>query len=300
MKKFDVHIHTNTDCNLQCRHCYNNSGIGPSILLQQDKLVELLNLLGHDSKIHMEGGEIMLHTSVLSVLCHLPGDILSNITITTNGTILLENPDIIQALQGIEHFRVSIEGHSQNIHGLIRNSVLEQVLYNAACYQKQGLPVVLRITLHQGNRDTLFREGIPALVDQGFRHFQIYELQRSGRGFTSQLAVDEDFGHILEDYAQMDGCMDVKLMLSERRQKEVLEKESILLQHGVEITFLKPENSLSISADGGISVCPWLEENTLGNVNTMTRHELLELLNQDIFIHTCGFCSKIMLQKESI
>lgn len=300
MKGFDVHIHTNTDCNLQCRHCYNNSGTGPAILMQKDVMMGLLQLFGRESDIHLEGGEIMLHPPLLASLCNLPDDILRIITITTNGTILTEDPSIIQMLRKIGCFRISIEGHTQESHGLIRNSSLQQVLGHAARYQTLGIPVTLRITLHEGNRDTLFCEGIPALIDQGFRRFQIYELQRQGRGITSHMAISDNFNRILEDFSCMDCCADVKLMLSKKRTAEVLNARDMLLRNGAEVTFLEPENSISICANGNITVCPWSDENTLGNVNAMSSMELIRFWEQDIFIHTCDYCSRIRLRKERI
>ena len=42
MKEFDLHIHTNTDCNLRCRHCYNDSGAGAEAHIAIEDVIHYL------------------------------------------------------------------------------------------------------------------------------------------------------------------------------------------------------------------------------------------------------------------
>lgn len=302
MKEFDLHIHTNTDCNLRCRHCYNDSGVGAEAHIAIEDVIHYLRFFNtaYKSDIHLEGGEIFLYPDLLVAMNKVEDEILKRITITTNGTIRNEDPSVIHMLRRIGNFRVSIEGHTQEIHGLVRNSDLRQVLRYALYYQEQKIPVTLRMTLHAGNQDTIFTEGIPYLSKLGFARFQIYEFQPVGRGAFAQMSVTRDFKQILRDFSKMQISGEAKLMLSTKRIQDVRKEQAMLADKGVEVNYLKVENSLSVSAEGDMAVCPWQEQDSIGNIFRLTEKELTELLEEDIYVHECSFCSRVFLRKVNV
>ena len=149
MKTIDLHIHSNTDCNLSCKHCYNNSGEGIKERIPLLELKRYLQLFSasYDCDIHLEGGEIFLYQELFDMLNTLDDRILKSITITTNGTLKPQNVDTISVLKKINTLRISVEGHTQEFHEKIRNSSLHSVLTNGIELLGMGINVVLRITL---------------------------------------------------------------------------------------------------------------------------------------------------------
>lgn len=300
MKKFDLHIHTNMDCNLKCRHCYNNSGNCQSIRMPWEKLIEYLKFFNafYKIEIHLEGGEIFLYQELLSAMNQLDNHILANTTITTNGTVCSNNQKVFDMLRRIGCLRISVEGHKQDIHGVIRDSSLKQVIENALFYQQHGIRVALRLTLHAFNQDSIFTEGIPYFEDLGFSRFQVYEFQSVGRGTSSTcLAVKNNFEKVLHDFADMGTVGEVKFMLADRRLYDIRKMGQMLTDKGVEVSNCIEENQLSIKTNGDMTVCPWEDQKVIANIFDLTEIQLKELLDRDIYIHQCEFCSRVSLRK---
>ena len=148
MRQLEVHLHTNSDCNLFCIHCYNQSGGNQDCVFPDtNQLIDTIRYIctNYDAEIHLEGGECFLHPEMLKALGTLPDSHLRMITVTTNGTILHEDRQIINVLKKIAALRVSIESTEEEIHQKIRGCSLEKTLQNAVRYQKFGIPVWIRI-----------------------------------------------------------------------------------------------------------------------------------------------------------
>lgn len=300
MKKFDLHIHTNTDCNLRCRHCYNYSGSGQGIRMPLEKLIRYLKFFNafYQSEIHLEGGEIFLYQELLSAMDQLGSELLAGITVTSNGTVRSSDPKILNMLRRIGCLRISVEGHKQDIHSAIRDSSLKQIARNALFYQQQGIPIALRITLHACNQDSIFKEGIPYFETLGFSRFQIYEFQSVGRGSSSiGLAVKYHFEKVLKDFADMETGAEVTLMLARRRRENIRKMEQMLAGKGVKVHYLEEANQLSVKANGDMTVCAWDGREVIANIFDLTEIELKELLDRHIYVHQCEFCSQVSLQK---
>ena len=171
-KPIEVHLHTNYSCNLFCRHCYNNSGSCNKSTLSPEFVLDLLEKLcgGYEAEIHLEGGEIFLLPELLAAMNDLPDEVLRCITITTNGTIRLTDPDILKMLSRIQALRVSVEGHTNEQQREIRNIDLTPVLENARFYKENKIPVWLRITLYKNNWEGFVTETLPALNAEGFEN----------------------------------------------------------------------------------------------------------------------------------
>lgn len=73
MQPLDVHIHTNTGCNLQCRHCYVGTQRQINAVIADDFEIELISFLcrSFDADIHLEGGEIFLEEHLIQALNRL-------------------------------------------------------------------------------------------------------------------------------------------------------------------------------------------------------------------------------------
>ena len=111
MKKIEVHLHTNTNCNLLCMHCYNRSGGKVNYCPSVEEIINTILYIfnKYDAEMHLEGGEIFLRPDLLRAMDSLPDSILQNITVTTNGTIFINDETILHMVRRLEALTISIE-----------------------------------------------------------------------------------------------------------------------------------------------------------------------------------------------
>ena len=296
MIQLDLHLHTNTDCNLFCIHCYNNSGEmndRPKI----ERLISTIRLIcaSYHASIHLEGGEIFLRPDLLFKMDDLPLEILKSITVTTNGTIFYDDPKIIHMLQSLASLRVSIEGHTAALHERIRGGSFEKILNNAKKYQNLDVPVCLRITLNRLNYRGFIENTICSLAAKKFTRFQIYEFQSVGRGknYASELSLNFPLNDLFQEMCEV-RIPDVHLsmMFPYGRRQEILEAKSALEKSGYQVITFLPEASVSIHADGSVYKCAWDNDprNALCNWYHNEKNALQTLQNSNL-IHSCEHCS---------
>lgn len=301
--KLAVHLHTNYSCNLHCEHCYNNSGARNREALSQELVMDVIAAFceAYDAEFHLEGGEIFLRPELLERMDALPDSVLQRITITTNGTIRLENPRVLSMLARIGALRVSVEGHQDRQQRAIRGIGLAAPLDNAAYYRRQGIPVVFRVTLSGVNYSRFVEETIPWLTKQGCEALQVYEFQQVGRGLSSggRLALGESIGELLTALEKHGAFLNesVKFMFPAGRVPEICAHQEALSRSGLCVELLEPESGVSVHADGGVYICPWDNDGShcLFNMKETALESALKRLGQEDLTHTCGHCSAIRI-----
>lgn len=300
-KLLNLHLYTNLNCNLHCNHCYNNSLYqNEHKEIQKENLINLIKAFysSYDVDMHLEGGEIFLRPEIFNALASLDKKILSRITITSNGTIYNDTKEVRYVLNNIDTFRISVEGHTDELNKKLREIEVETVLGNAEKYQCLGAKVVLRTTLHKENLQILLKETVPAIASRGFKNLQIYELQAVGRGkkLDSLLITDTEFNCYLSSLiADKPKDINIKMMFNNRRVASVEERTNELTDAGYVITKLLPVRSLSISTEGNVSICPWDNgKQILFNINQ--DKDVCAVLEKYNLVHECEHCSKIKLE----
>lgn len=301
--QIELHLHTNTSCNLYCAHCYNNSGVSEPSVLPSGMILDAITAFcdRYDAEIHLEGGEIFLLAELLSEMDALPDEILRHITITTNGTIRLQEPRVLSMLTRIGALRVSVEGHTDEQQRSVRGIALAPVLDTASFYQSIGAPVWLRVTLNRGNCEAFAAETVPQLICRGFERLQVYEFQKAGRGQYSgkQFALGpsiEGFLASLEAQGSFSPAS-LRFMFPNGRRQEICAHKEALVQSGFDVQLIGAERGVSIHADGGVYLCPWDNDqrHCLANIRSETVEEVLRRLDGQDLIHTCGFCSAVRI-----
>ena len=299
MRPLDVHIHTNTGCNLQCRHCYVNAQPQMNTVIADDFEVELISFLcrSFDADIHLEGGEIFLEEHLIQALNRLDGRHKRCVTITSNGTVKTTSPDTLKSLRSISLLRISVEGHTDELHRKVRDCSLRTVLSNAAYYKSQGINTAIRITMNAFNMDSIFSNVIPGLLSEGFDDFQIYEVQPVGRGLTSELCIEGTLDSFFEDWLAHPSRANTTVSLPKRRVLEVKRRASALRSIGVMDKYVGNAASVSINAFGEVTVCPWnmLSEPSL-RLDVSNINELLKAIEMQAVPHECEFCSRVVLK----
>lgn len=301
----EVHLHTNNTCTLQCLHCYNGSGctVVPEILPVSFVLECLKWFYEHyDVHFHLEGGEIFLRQDLLSAMNGLPDEVLGRITLTTNGTIAMHTPEILDMLRKLDVLRVSVEGHTNAQQQAVRRIDLDNVVKLASFYMEEGVPVSLRVTLNRANYEGFVTETLPTLYELGFHHIQVYEFQRVGRGEHNRtLALDQGIGQFLTELAshpeQVKGSL--RVMFPIGRRGVLLEHKMPLEQAGFTVSDVEPESSISIHANGDVYLCPWDDhpDHCVMNLLQTGLDGLDKKLEQMELVHTCGHCSALRIAK---
>lgn len=309
MKKLEVHLYTNTKCNLFCLHCYNNSGKNDnSIIHYSPSEIDILDTIryicdNYDAEIHLEGGEIFLRQDLLRKMDLLSDAYLKAITITTNGTIFTDDPTIVHMLKRLAALRVSVESADPQQHEFIRGFSLEKTLKNAERYQKIGIPVWIRVTLNKLNYHCFMNQHIIKLAERGFNKFQVYEFQNVGRGRNNQeiLAVDSSLNELIDELCNTSlNGMILKLMFAKGRVSEILSSQERLEEHGYSVQLIPLEEGISIHANGEVFRCAW--DNDPANIlcNWYSQNDSKEIVRSTTLHHICSHCSAIRILSSTL
>ena len=303
MKKIEVHLHTNTNCNLYCIHCYNHSGEGianqtdsPSDSDIIDSLIYLCR--NYDTEIHLEGGEIFLRPELLKKMDSLPDDILKRIVITTNGTILSRDETILHMLRRISALRISVESADPVIHKKIRGCELQSVIANANEYKMNDVPVCIRMTLNQLNYKNFIHCNTLILSRMGFNVFQVYEFQSVGRGNDNcnMLALDNSLNLLIDELCSTNiNGISLKMMFSKKRVSEILQMQQRLNSFNYRVDILEPEEGISIHANGDVYACAWENNSEKVIFNWYNDCEARQILNTQKLMHECENCTAIRI-----
>lgn len=306
--KIDVHLHTNDNCNLRCIHCYNMSGEKFACNMpESSRLLELIQYFctEYEAEIHLEGGEIFLRPDLLCQMNDLPADMLQCITITTNGTISISDPEIIEILCRLRALRISVEGHTDEQQRTVRGIALDEVVENALSYKEMGIPVWLRLTMTSLNIEHLLDETLPYYMHKGFRCFQAYEFQPVGRGEQSSslltvgdalfLSFLQNLAVWNEPYRKED--LQLNIMLPPARRKAVFFHKRQLELNKMAVSEIPAQSGLSIHADGSVFLCPWDNEKSHCVLNVYKdgiKHMECLLKNNELK-HGCRHCSAVSI-----
>jgi len=175
-----AHIHLSRFCNLNCIHCYSESGPNS---MQANKTLDVLRFLDHVSEqgyttASFSGGEPLLYKDLTIVLGHAKSLGLTT-NIVTNGTIasqvLLERISPLTDL-----LAVSLDG-PEKIHNKLRNSAtaFKTVMKNLPEFEKLNIPLGL---IHTVTEDSISH--LPWLVELclkfGFSLLQLHPLGNVG------------------------------------------------------------------------------------------------------------------------
>lgn len=305
MKNIDVHLHPTYECNLACIHCYNSSSLdyaGPR--LSASRTIDIVRFLSstYDCDMHLEGGELFLLPDILQALRNLPREALANMTVTTNGTIRVKDPGILETLRSVGRLRVSVEGHLETHQRSIRGTTLKQVLGSAAFYRDAGARVALRMTLTSINGGALVQESLPFLGAAGFSRLQVYEYQAVGRGAENvNLGWDRPIGSLLDQLIlfEPENAMHLSLMFPAHRIPEVEAHGAALSGAGWSVVYPIVRPSLSIRPDGMVYACPWADSgSTPTAMLAIGMNSIAELIETGAFDHACDHCTSVILRRE--
>ena len=301
-----VHIYVTPVCNLRCKHCYVDSkpvSYVPKYLLTPHEIGDAAATLcdNFDTSIEMEGGAFFLREDIYELFDILPSPYWHRVTLTTSGTVEIKVD--ASRLMDLEDFRVSIEGHTEEIHQIIRGAKLNPILKKCQYLRSKGVPISLRVTLHKRNYHYL-EDMVASLLKQGFSKFSFFEFQPVGRGrdCADEFALDEgDFEQLVRCFCERPIFRTVELckISISRRRLPILEKyRDLITNSGATWLDISGTNSLTINYDGKLGICPWVVgKDSIGEYkNGSFLADVYNFINKGLLKHTCDYCSVARLQ----
>lgn len=295
----NVHVYVTNKCNLNCKHCYSAFNIMQGDLISIIDICKAMERLNekYDVSFDVEGGELFLRDDVSTMFEILKKNTLNRITITTNGTILPNISPIF--LKELNEFRVSVEGHTQEIHSLLRNSSLSTIIKNCNSWIDEGIPIVIRMTLHKQNFKFLI-SAIEYFSSIGVKRFSFFEYQTVGKGKENgdkYVLSDDDVKWTIEElsnfFSKKKYIDYVKLSLPKCRDLLI---EKLAFQNDSFLFFYEEcrnTPSLTINYNGELGICPWKPQDTLiSDFRTADFDENIErIILKQKKGHKCSHCT---------
>lgn len=299
-----VHIFATSRCNMNCAHCFLNASnfSKEHYDLPTKNIVESVNIISELLKnvdFELEGGEIMMHPQIDEILNGINKENYNKITLTTNGTSFNNLNQLMQlsAYEGLR-LRVSAEGHTEEIHNILRSNSLYNVLSFVKLATKQDIYTIIRTTLHSKNI-SFIEDMILTFANTGVKEIQFLEFQKCGRGALPEnnylVLNDNDILNalgIIKSISMPKGLKQISLNLSAGRLANLNNKTNIMKTNDLNVN----ENesaSLVVNWDGSISQCPWEPFSTVISHEYPVDLELFikENIKSRMLIHECNFCS---------
>lgn len=152
-----VLVEITNNCNLRCKHCYNNKYLNNNDINEEVffKNLEILKKEGYNH-IHLLGGEPLMNESVVSYISKLKS---MGFTITINTNATLFNDDFIKnAMPKIQQLSFSLDGVTADKNDEIRNKgTFDRVLENISKIGKCETELILNYVITSSNYIDMYR-----------------------------------------------------------------------------------------------------------------------------------------------
>ena len=256
-----AYMEITNQCNLFCKHCYNDSGTKKAKILDFhiiEKTIKDMSLHGVNS-IAISGGEPLLHPNIHEILA-LSEKYKTDIQIVTNGVLLDNCIDDIKNNPFI-NLQVSIDGIGKS-HDIFRGkSVFKSIDSNLEDLKKYNKDIAIRATVNSYNVHE-YEKIIQYAIDKHARVVSFSMLCLQGRTITnSDILVSDENAKII--YTEMNNLV--------QKYREKIEVRPVKISNEL-CPFTKNEAvdiSPRIDVFGNVFLCSMFTNSmfSLGNVN---------------------------------
>lgn len=254
----NISFETTRKCNLRCKHCYTDAGVGLEDELTVEEIKELIDELADMGvlSITFTGGEPLMHPHIFELMEYAKKKPLT-VLLFTNGTLLTE--EIVEKLKEMKvlNVSVSIDGPDSDTHDAFRSvkGSFEKTIHGVNLLRKAGIPVRCSISVTKFNFNKI-KEIFDLVNDLGISEFKMWFIAFSGRSGEKNIFITpEEFREVMEQNRQYE----IEVLGKERKEEVMYSKK--LENCGVGRT------ALSIKCNGTVTPCPSFREDvSLGNI----------------------------------
>jgi pyruvate-formate lyase-activating enzyme len=272
---------TGTRCNIECRHCFNNSGPRETAfgLMTLDAVRQTIAAAAARGvrEIYFTGGEPFLHPQLLDmVACALP---VAPTTVLTNGMLISDRiADTLAALATQARYslelRVSLDGYTEEMNDAIRGrGVFRLALAGAVRLARRNLLPLITIVRTWNDEDEL------AMLTAFTRLLREAGLDRPRLKVLPALPLGRELTRITG--LQREGCVTTAMLDGFDRDLLMCSNSRLVTDRGVWVCPLLVENGdarLGTTLDDAVStyelqhqacVTCWRYGSICGNVSTL-------------------------------
>jgi MoaA/NifB/PqqE/SkfB family radical SAM enzyme len=201
---FEIVWNFTYQCNLRCKHCYENAGGPKRPELSTEEAKQVLDILSKIAGIGLpalsfSGGEPLARRDFFELAAYAKKRI-GYVSIASNGTLITKDNAKKIKDAGIDYAEISIDGATPGVHDEFRGipGAFERAMEGVKNCVEEGVDTCIATTIHRDNLSEL--EKLIELSKQlgvRFMHFNYIPTGRAKAYVELDLTPDESF-HVLE------------------------------------------------------------------------------------------------------
>lgn len=201
---FEIVWNFTYQCNLQCKHCYENAGGRDRRELSTDEAKQALDVLSRMAGIGIpalsfSGGEPLARKDFFEIVAYAKKRI-PYISIASNGTLITkDNAKRIKDAK-VDYVEISIDGATPGLHDAFRGipGAFERAIQGVKNCNEAGIDTCIATVMHRDNyAETEKIVGLAKELGSRFIHFNYVPTGRAKEHFELDLTPDERL-HVLQ------------------------------------------------------------------------------------------------------
>ena len=201
---FEIVWNFTYQCNLKCKHCYENAGGKKRAELSTDEAKQVVDVLSKIAGIGLpalsfSGGEPIARRDFFELATYAKKRI-GYISIASNGTLITRDNAKRLKDAGLEYVEISIDGATPQVHDEFRciPGAFERAMEGVKNCVEEGVDTCIATVLHRDNLAELNKLiDLAKHLDVRFIHFNYIPTGRAKAYVELDLTPDERF-HVLE------------------------------------------------------------------------------------------------------
>jgi len=201
---FEIVWNFTYQCNLRCKHCYEDAGNKKSTELSTDEAKQTLDILSNTAGVGLpalsfSGGEPLARRDFFELAAYAKKRI-GYVSLASNGTLLTrDNAKRIKDV-GIDYVEISIDGATPEVHDEFRgmSGAFERAMEGVKNCLEEGVDTCIATVLHRDNMPELDKLiELSKQLGVRFMHFNYIPTGRAKAYVELDLTPNERF-HVLE------------------------------------------------------------------------------------------------------
>ncbi len=201
---FEIVWNFTYQCNLRCKHCYENAGTARRSELSTDEAKQAIDIMSKLSGIGLpalsfSGGEPLARKDFFDLLAYAKKRI-NYVSIASNGTLIDRDNASRLKDTGIDYAEISVDGATASTHDEFRgiSGAFERTMSGIRNLLGEGVDTCMAIVFNKTNLSELDNlVGLAKEMGVRFMHFNYIPTGRAKAHVELDLSPDERF-HVLE------------------------------------------------------------------------------------------------------